>query len=278
MTPIDVATNTAGTPIAVGDDPSVSPSPPTGTAYVVNQFSNDVTPIDVATNTAGTPSTVGDGPYAVAVTPDGTTAYVTNALSDDVTPIDVASTPPAPHPRRQRSGRRRRHPGRGHGLRQPTSCSDSVTPIDVATNSAGAPDPRRRLAVRRRRHPRRGHRVRRQCVRLGVVTPIDVATNTAGTPIAVGDDSAGVAVTPDGVTAYVANHGASRHPDRRGHKHRRHADPRRRRSARDRRHPGPGACGRIDGDAGTGGFAERVRCLGVDGPVRHDRRLRLGFR
>ena len=41
------------------------------------------------------------------------------------------------------------------------------------------------------------------------VTPIDTATNTAGTAIPVGQNPAGVAVTPDGKTAYVTNDGSN---------------------------------------------------------------------
>ena len=41
----------------------------------------------------------------------------------------------------------------------------------------------------------------------GTVTPIDTSTNTAGTPIVVGSGPEGVAITPDGKTAYVANMG-----------------------------------------------------------------------
>ena len=36
------------------------------------------------------------------------------------------------------------------------------------------------------------------------VTPITTATNTAGAPIAV-ENPTGIAITPDGTTAYVAN-------------------------------------------------------------------------
>ncbi len=39
----------------------------------------------------------------------------------------------------------------------------------------------------------------------GSVVPIDTQSNTAGTPIPVGKDPAGVAITPDGRTAYVAS-------------------------------------------------------------------------
>ena len=55
VTPIDIATNTAGTTIPVGNSPDTIAITPDGkTVYVVNQNSNDVTPIDTATNTAGT--------------------------------------------------------------------------------------------------------------------------------------------------------------------------------------------------------------------------------
>jgi YVTN family beta-propeller protein len=41
------------------------------------------------------------------------------------------------------------------------------------------------------------------------VTPITVATNTPGTPIPVSTAPAGIAITPDGKTAYVANGGSA---------------------------------------------------------------------
>src|SRR5947208_3548711 len=82
MVPIDVATNTAGTPINVGVNPvRVAITPDGATAYVANRGSGTVTPIDVATNTPGTPINVGAEAYDVAITPDGATAYVTNNIA-----------------------------------------------------------------------------------------------------------------------------------------------------------------------------------------------------
>ena len=79
VTPITTATNTPGTPIQVGKEPSAIAITPDGkTAYVVNQFGCAVTPITTATNTPGTPIRVGRGPEAIAITPDGKTAYVAN--------------------------------------------------------------------------------------------------------------------------------------------------------------------------------------------------------
>jgi YVTN family beta-propeller protein len=70
VTPIDTATNTAGTPIPVGSAPyRIAITPDGKTAYVVNLGSNTVTPIDTATNKADPPIPVGTEPSGVAITP-----------------------------------------------------------------------------------------------------------------------------------------------------------------------------------------------------------------
>jgi YVTN family beta-propeller protein len=92
VTPIDLASNTAGTPIPVGPSPiSVAITPDGKTAYVTTLGSDGVTPIDIATNTTGTPIQISNTPFRVAITPDGRTAYVANAGSGSVTPIDLAT-------------------------------------------------------------------------------------------------------------------------------------------------------------------------------------------
>ena len=63
VTPIDLTTQTAGTPIPVGSNPAgIAVTPDGKTAYVTNSDSHDVTPIDTATNTAGTPISVPSAP------------------------------------------------------------------------------------------------------------------------------------------------------------------------------------------------------------------------
>jgi YVTN family beta-propeller protein len=97
VTPIATATNTAGPPIAVGNEPiRVAITPDGKTAYVTNIGSNTVTPIATATNTAGLPIRTGDEPGAIAITPDGKTAYVANYASGTVTPIATATNTPGP--------------------------------------------------------------------------------------------------------------------------------------------------------------------------------------
>ena len=103
--PIDTATNTAETPISVGNGPDAIAVTPNGTtAYVANGTDGTVTPINTASDTAGTPINVGTDPDAIAITPDGTTAYVANNGDDTVTPINTASdTPGTADQRRERS-------------------------------------------------------------------------------------------------------------------------------------------------------------------------------
>jgi YVTN family beta-propeller protein len=77
VTPINLATNTAGSPIPFTNGPQgIAFSPDGSTVYVTNFNGNTITPINTATNTLGTPITVGLEPQAIVVTPDGVTAYV----------------------------------------------------------------------------------------------------------------------------------------------------------------------------------------------------------
>ena len=79
ITPVWTATRTAGAPIGdnvESQDQAVLAATPDGkTLYVADTEMGWVTPISTATNTAGPRITTGAGPYAIAVTPDGSTAY-----------------------------------------------------------------------------------------------------------------------------------------------------------------------------------------------------------
>jgi YVTN family beta-propeller protein len=93
VTPVNLVSSMAGTPIAVGEKSwGVAITPDGKTAYVSVTESNTVTPITVATNTAGTPIAVGKRPEKLAIAADGDTAYVGNWISGDgVTPINLAT-------------------------------------------------------------------------------------------------------------------------------------------------------------------------------------------
>jgi YVTN family beta-propeller protein len=68
VSPVDVATGTAGTPIKVGFFPrSVVVAPSGTTAFVANGANASVTPITVATNKAGAGIRVGGGPVFLAI-------------------------------------------------------------------------------------------------------------------------------------------------------------------------------------------------------------------
>jgi len=70
VTPINLATNTPGTPIRVGDNPDwVEITPDGTTAYVVNDGSGTVPPINTATNTPGAAIKAGHDPVEIAITP-----------------------------------------------------------------------------------------------------------------------------------------------------------------------------------------------------------------
>ena len=96
MTPIDTATNTAGTAIAVGDRPRGSRSPPTAPPPTSPRFpgAGSRHPDRHRDQHAGTRDRGRQHPGAIAITPDGATAYVTNAISNTVTPIDTATDTP----------------------------------------------------------------------------------------------------------------------------------------------------------------------------------------
>ncbi len=217
VTPIDLATNTPGTPIPVGDRPvGIAITPDGKTAYVASAFCC-VTPISIATNTPGTPifiSGIGmHGPVAVAITPDGKTAYVASSAS--VTPVDVATNTPGIPIRIDRDPRGIAITPDGKtayvttegtdfgGGPNPFPESPLVTPINLATNTPGTPialESAEGIAIT-------PDGKTAYIATTNTVTPIDIATNTPGTPIPVGDGPGGIAITPDGKTAYVTNGG-----------------------------------------------------------------------
>jgi YVTN family beta-propeller protein len=214
VTPIDLTTNTSGSPIAVGSVPRGVAVTPTGTTvYVANQFGDSVTPVDIASHTPGSPIPVGSYPIGIAITPNGQTAYVANSQSDTVTPIDVA-TNTAGSPISV-------GPGAfwvaitpdGQTAYVTTNLTNTVTPIDVATGTAGTPiwvgGQPAGIAI-----TPNGQTAYVAIPQANQVVPIDLVTSTAGTPIPVGGSSVPpfgggptfIAITPDGKTAYVSNH------------------------------------------------------------------------
>lgn len=87
-----------------------------------------------------------------------------------------------------------------------TSGSNTVTPIDLATNMSGNPvpvgDSPDGIAI-----TPNGTTAYVANISSNTVTPIHLVTNTAGSPIPVGREPSAVTITPDGSTAYVTNSG-----------------------------------------------------------------------
>jgi YVTN family beta-propeller protein len=195
VTPVNLVTDKAETPITVGSDPiAVAVAPNGKTAYVADDGS--VTPINTATDTADPPITVGSFPAAIAIAPNGETAYVasqqfpvgtvtpinlaTNTAGTPISigrnPADIAITP---------DGK----------TAYVTWGTDSVTPINTATNTAGTPitvagtpygiaiTPDGKTAYVTDRG-------------VSAVTPIDIATNTPGRAFTVGSGPVAIAITP----------------------------------------------------------------------------------
>jgi YVTN family beta-propeller protein len=204
VTPFDVSTGTAGTPIAVNSPRGVAISPDGATVYVANQMSDSVTPIDTQTGTAGTPIAVGDQPLAIAITPDGASVYVANFTSNNVTPIETATgTAGAPIALGASPAGIAITPD-GATVYTANHNSNTVTPIDTATRTAGTPIPVGVTAFAIAITPD-GATAYVANQSSDNVTPIATSTNTAGTPIAVGDRPTAIAIAPDGATAYVTN-------------------------------------------------------------------------
>jgi len=208
VAPIDLTTNTPGTPIDLGAEPwGVVITPNDRTAYVSVTEADEVVPINLATNTPGTPIPVGLRPEKLAITPDGSTVYVPNENGDTVTPISVATNtagtpiPVGKHPSTiaiTPDGRTAYVTDEGEGKVSTINLSTNTTGTTIAVGKepegiAITPDGRTAYVAN---------------YESGDVTPIDVATNTPGTPIPVGTDPEGLAITPNGGTVYVSNFGS----------------------------------------------------------------------
>lgn len=211
VTPINIATNTAGTPITVGSFPSgIVISPDGTTAYVDNGGSGSngkVTPVDLATGAAGTPIPVGTGPLDIAITPNGATLYVTDWGDGKVVPISTATNTAGPAIPVGNSPFDIAITPDGATAYVANCGSNTVTPINLATNTPGTPIPVGNCPEGIAITPN-GSTAYVSNSTDGTVTPISIATNTAGIPIPVGSNPWGIAITPNGATAYVCDTGS----------------------------------------------------------------------
>ena len=212
VTPIDVATQTSGTPIPIGGPAYLSApadiaiAPDGMTAYVTTYLSGNVLPIDVETNTAGSPITLAPAAVrAIAITPDGTTAYATG-YGNLVYPIDLATSTV----------------GTPLALDEPFTQVQYLTSIFISPDGslallgdggtqyvhtidldAGVQGPSIAMGGGTNEIAFTPDGTTAYAVAPGGVTPIDIETLTLGTPIEIPGATA-IAITSDGQTAYVA--------------------------------------------------------------------------
>lgn len=205
VTPITLATRSAGRPIRVGHSPgAIALSPNGGTAYVVNSGSDSVTPIETSTRRRDRAIPVGRDPRGIAVTPDGRTAFVSNSGSDDVTPIDLRTGTPAAAIPVGIDPRCLAITPDGRTVYVLDWRGGEVTPIDVPTRRPRAP-------IHVGSYPasiaiaRDGRRAYVANYGSNTVTPITTSNDRAGPPIRVGQAPNALAVTPDGATAEVVD-------------------------------------------------------------------------
>jgi DNA-binding beta-propeller fold protein YncE len=215
VTPIRVASNTAGRPIRVGPAPALIAISPDGqTAYVVGVGSLlpdaaapvTLTPIRTATNMPGRVITicarekVGGviAPDAVAITPDSRTVYVSCLGTGLVVPVR-AGTDTAAEPIRISSAGALAMAADGRTVYVANPDGDTITPISTATDEPGQP-----IVVGRSPDAVAITPDGRTVLVLTStgVTPVDAATNRAGKPVAI-QGAYALAVAPGGSTAYV---------------------------------------------------------------------------
>ncbi|WP_313888625.1 YncE family protein [Mycolicibacterium sp. CBMA 226] len=163
---IDTATNTAGSPISVGNQPEGVVVSPDGTRLYVTNYGGTVSVIDTATNTViGNPIPV-DHPYTVAISPDGTRLYVPSSVAQGNTVSVIDTTANAVIGGPITVGR--------------VPFGVAVTPDGKHVYVANATD--------------------------GTVSVIDTATNkVVGEPISAGTGVNFLAVSPDGARIYVTS-------------------------------------------------------------------------
>jgi DNA-binding beta-propeller fold protein YncE len=234
---IDTSTNVADETVGAGELPlGIAIAPDARTAYVVDVGSDEITPIDLSSGTpiAQAPISLADppardnntrSPNYIAISPDGSKAYISDPSNDQIVPVNLTTTPatvePAIDVAANPEGIAFSPDGQtayvvdndNPGAPNHTAGSKAgVTPITVAANSPGTlitgvgPQP---FAIAVAPNGKTAYVTENASNAPGEVFPIDLSTETAGTAIPIspeGDGLPGIAITPDGSTAYVADY------------------------------------------------------------------------
>jgi DNA-binding beta-propeller fold protein YncE len=205
--PLNVVTNTFGPPIRVGLGPDAIVFAPNGkTAYVadggpgaVQRPTHTVAVIDTTTGRRSRFINVAPKPFALAITPDGTTVYALSTVG--VTPIRTATKQSGELITTGKDPDAIAVTPNGKTLYVANGGSSTVTPVSTTTGKPGRPirvgNGPGYLAV-----SSDGRAV--YVVGTGSVTVIRTATNTASKPVPINGTLSGVVFAPNGKTAYIA--------------------------------------------------------------------------
>jgi len=229
VTSIDLATGEVGEPIAVGSDPvaiAFVPQTDEEWAWVANYSGQTISTINLATGELGQTIAVPNaGPNTVAFTPDGKTCYVANWGTDKVagstvTPIQLtdggAGGKVLPDIKVGLNPNWIAITNDGSTAYVANKGSSSITPIDVASNTAGSvielPGPPIELEI-----APNGDlayvAIAGSSPEIDAVLPLDLTTSpvTLGPIINLAAKSQPhwIAFTSDGQTAYVVGNGDS---------------------------------------------------------------------
>ncbi|HEY5093486.1 MAG TPA: GH92 family glycosyl hydrolase [Candidatus Eremiobacteraceae bacterium] len=205
---LDMRTQTAGVPIAAGEEPrDLAVSPDGRRIYVTDQGTNTVSVIDTGLQKIVATVAVGKTPWGVGIAPDGATVWVANNGDDTVQPIDTATLQTGPPIAVGHNPEMLKVSSDGTLLYVADPGSDDVTPVDLHRRAALAAIP---VGMRPRgivlSHD--GKMIYASNYGSASVSAIDLATNKALTEIRVGTGPRGLAISPDGTLLYVANFGA----------------------------------------------------------------------
>jgi len=226
-TPIDLGANVAGPVVATGGSGGlgVAIAPDARTAYVVNAnqsgLTGQITPVDLTSSPPVAEATIDipDSPgNFIAITPDGRKAYMTDPRDGKVFPIDLTSSPATVGAAIVVGGNPEGIAFSPDGSRAYVAMNAhtpggtaEVLPITVATDAVGmaitglGPHP---YAIAVTPDGTKAYVTDAGAGTNGNVYPVALPAGPVGLPISLGASTAGIAVAPDGLTAYAAAGGS----------------------------------------------------------------------
>lgn len=211
VTPVDLTTNTADSPISLNSPIGIAITPDGKWAYVATP--HNLVAIDLLNgNSIGTSIPIPGRLFDVAITPDGKWAWVTNASNSSVTQVNLITNVPgvtlSMAPNSGTKGIAITPDGKWAYVMN--SDADTVVPINLVTKALGPPIqlPAQTYPNRVAINPNGGAKAYVTGAGTqspGKVYPITIPNNVLEPAIAVGTLPSAIAITLDGQWAYVAS-------------------------------------------------------------------------